>query len=308
MTSEITVIRGGGIGDFVLTLPAIQHLRLRFPGLTLRLVGNPVVASLARPEFVVDHNSAALLGLYHDSGGNEQALESIFGASVFILAYTTEATEPFARRLKAITSGEVIAHDPRPVEAGGHMIEQLCAPLERNLNSSYILSTPQIDLSHANLTYWQKLAADYKPAPILVVHPGSGGERKCWPAECFADLIEQAASIGLQVVVILGPAEEKLRPFLESVVSKTVDIASPPDILQLAGVLHKADLYLGNDSGPSHIAAALGTPSVVLFGPTDPAFWGPRGRTVEILRSTDGKLTSLKVSSVLAALKRMLPR
>ena len=119
MTSEITVIRGGGIGDFVLTLPAIQHLRLRFPGLTLRLVGNPAVASLARPEFVVDHNSAALLGLYHDSGGNEQALESIFGASVFILAYTTEATEPFARRLKAITSGEVIAHDPRPVEAGG---------------------------------------------------------------------------------------------------------------------------------------------------------------------------------------------
>ncbi len=297
----ITIVRGGAIGDFVLTLPAIQALWSHYPGHTQQIVGNPGIVQLAHPEKIVDIHSPSLIGLYSDSVRSDPELNSVFGDSAVVLAYTTQGSAQFAQRLSESTSARILVHDPRPDGSSEHIGEQLFAPVQAaDLADSFDL--PRIDLTPSELELSVRLLGESTELHTIVVSPGSGGRRKCWPIERYADIVEEVVAIGLRAVVILGPAEEHLadRSFLRS--SRYVRIVQPPDLVQLAGLLQSADLYIGNDSGPSHIAAAVGVPSVVLFGPTDPALWAPRGRSVEVIESPDGDMDSLGVDSVLECL------
>lgn len=107
-----------------------------------------------------------------------------------------------------------------------------------------------------------------------VIHPGSGGERKNWPMESF---IHVAEALGQHVVWLAGPAEERIA-FPPGVTPHYVD-----NLVDVARLLTGARLYIGNDSGITHLAAAVGTPTVAIFGPTDPKVWAPRGRRVEVV-------------------------
>jgi ADP-heptose:LPS heptosyltransferase len=299
--ATVTVFRGGAIGDFVLTIPAIHALWSRYPGHTRQIVGNPGVVRLARPDKIVDINSPSLIGLYADSARPGEELSSIFGDSAVVLAYTTQHTAAFARRLGASTSARILVHDPRPNGSTEHMTSQLFAPLHA-CGFADTLDDPRIELTEDDLEYARRLLGAESGFRTIVISPGSGGKRKCWPMERFAAVIEQLVASGWRAVVVLGPAEEHLagRTCFRS--SDEVIVVQPPDLSRLAGLLHGADLYLGNDSGPSHIAAAVGAPSVILFGPTDPDLWAPRGRSVEVIRSPDGDMDLLKVDPVLESL------
>ncbi len=103
----------------------------------------------------------------------------------------------------------------------------------------------------------------------IVVHPGSGGRDKCWPMEHFRELIDQLPG---DVPMICGEVEGKLPG---ARFCATLD--------ELAGVLETARLFVGNDAGPTHLAAAMGVPTVALFGPTDPQRWAPIGPAVTVL-------------------------
>ena len=82
----------------------------------------------------------------------------------------------------------------------------------------------------------------------------------------------------------------------------------PGDLRSMAGLLRHADLFIGNDSGPGHIAAAVGTPTLTLFGPSDAETWAPRHPLARVLKAPDGHLPSLSVESVLrAALEMFAP-
>jgi len=113
----------------------------------------------------------------------------------------------------------------------------------------------------------------------VAVHPGSGGRRKCWPARRFAEL---AGRLDAPVLLIEGPADaDACREFFQTVppscpVLRGTDLPLP----RLAAFLMESRGYIGNDSGVSHLAAALGAPTVAVFGPTDPAVWAPLGPRV----------------------------
>jgi ADP-heptose:LPS heptosyltransferase len=108
----------------------------------------------------------------------------------------------------------------------------------------------------------------------IVVHPGSGGRDKCWPPERFAALVDRLRSIH-SVRVIAGEAEADRGVAGEAQVLLTLDA--------LHDALVDASLYIGNDSGPTHLAAWLGVPTLALFGPSDPRLWAPIGRAVTVL-------------------------
>jgi ADP-heptose:LPS heptosyltransferase len=123
----------------------------------------------------------------------------------------------------------------------------------------------------------------------IVIHPFSGSQRKNWPLHYFRAL---ACRLPLPVEWSAGPEE-------------ALDGATRFDnLLDLAGWLAGAELYIGNDSGITHLAAATGTPTLALFGPTAPNLWAPRGHNVMVIHHEP--LDSLAVQNVLDAANRLL--
>src|SRR5579864_4809532 len=122
---------------------------------------------------------------------------------------------------------------------------------------------------------------------FAVIHPFSGGFKKCWPLERYREL---ASRLSMPVRWCVGP-EETLE-----------DAVRIDDLYELAGWLATARVYIGNDSGITHLAAAVGTPVVALFGPTDPRIWSPRGRDVSVIAKP--RLEDIDVGEVAAAVLR----
>jgi heptosyltransferase-3 len=121
--------------------------------------------------------------------------------------------------------------------------------------------------------------------PFLCLHPGSGSESKNWPKENFLELARATLlSLQLPCTVLLGPAEKEQKAFWAASRGVSLQVMEGLSIVEVCGVLQRAALYVGNDSGITHLAAAVGAPVVALFGPGDPARWAPRGDPVEILR------------------------
>jgi ADP-heptose:LPS heptosyltransferase len=119
----------------------------------------------------------------------------------------------------------------------------------------------------------------------VLVHPGSGAKRKCWPPDRFVEVIRRLRADGRRVRVVLGEVELETWP-AEDVkrVENAADVVRPQDYLALLAELMNAGGYVGNDSGPSHLAGIVGLPTVALFGPSNPAHWHPLGPRVQVVR------------------------
>jgi hypothetical protein len=149
---------------------------------------------------------------------------------------------------------------------------------------------------------------------LLVIAPGSGNPEKNWPLSSYYEVARALAwEGGLKVVWLAGPAEEPLLPYIQGLAAaqeQTVWVCAP--LLRVAGLLSRTHLFLGGDSGPTHLAAAAGARRVVaLFGPTDPRLWAPLGDQVTVLTPPGGagakaSLTRLSPESVLGQLRHFL--
>lgn len=126
------------------------------------------------------------------------------------------------------------------------------------------------------------------------IHPFSGSRRKNWPLDRFRELCRR---LKMPVVWCAGPEEQ-----LEGAVRFD-------DLYTLACRIAQASVYIGNDSGISHLAAAVGTPTVALFGPTDPCIWAPRGTHIEIVRTAvpGEPIDRIPVDAVLLAFQKLIP-
>jgi heptosyltransferase III len=120
--------------------------------------------------------------------------------------------------------------------------------------------------------------------PLALVHPGSGSRHKCVKPEILLPVLEGLEAQALEPALLEGPADhEMVERLLPRMVRRPVRW-SGLSIRLLAGVLSHVDLFLGHDSGVTHLAGLLGTPTVALFGPTDPARWAPRGPAVMVIQ------------------------
>jgi heptosyltransferase-2 len=152
---------------------------------------------------------------------------------------------------------------------------------------------------------WRILAAaSVAPKRLVALHPGSGGTAKRWPASRFAALARWLIAEGATPVVIAGPADDDvLGTLLGSVgAADRMIVVRGASIGALVEILRTCVLYVGNDSGITHLAALVGIPVVALFGPSDPALWAPPGRRVHIIRATLDDLRNLSVEDVHSAI------
>jgi hypothetical protein len=186
-----------------------------------------------------------------------------------------------------------------PAGARGHLLdiwaEQLGVPVPPA--PAWTVPPPMREQAERALA----LAGADPLGPFVVLHPGSGGRDKCWPLPSFEALAESLLD---PAVFVLGPAElDRWDAAAIDRLGRRHVVLKAPSLANLAGVLALAGGYVGNDSGPTHLAAAVGTPTLALFGPSEPAHFAPRGRKVRLLHAAS--LPDLSPADVLAAVQAL---
>ena len=292
--STVCVYLAGALGDFLLALPALQALRSACPGARIDLAGNAGWLPLALASGAVDRTlslDALPLHLgFQDSLPTGHDLHRFLSRYDLILSWFGDREGHWERTLRQAGGGVVhVFPFHRRTDFDGHV-------------SGYFLDTLRragIDLTKAAgrppwpaARLWnpdrvrrllpQRFGED---EPGLCIHPGSGSPSKNWPQENFLQVaLETGRRWGLPAVVLLGEAEEQQLSFWRKAETRQVRLKSGLNLPEVSDTLRRALLYLGNDSGISHLAASLGVPTLALFGPTDPVKWSPLGPRVRVLQ------------------------
>ena len=298
--NRILVIRGGAIGDFVLTLPAVKLLRDRFPNAHLEILGYKHIAALAEKRFYAEAvrsiESASLAKFFAKDSVLPADLLDYFGSFDLILSYLYDPDGIFEGNVKKSGSGVFVA-GPSKLDKNQHAAFQLARPLQvlgLSLSDPAARLFPTDDdrraVSHLfDSCRWK-----------IVFHPGSGSETKNWPIENWIALGHALFERGRGLMVVGGEADtaqiERLKAQWNGKAVRFVKHLSLP---HLAALLEES-LFVGHDSGISHIAAAAGARCLLFFGPTDPQIWAPRNERVTVLRAPGGEMERLEVETVLA--------
>ena len=308
---SILVFRGGALGDVLLAGPALARLREAYPSARMTLVAKrgyaEVLEETLRPLALSELGSSRFSPLFLEGGALSDRLKDFVRSFDLVISWLGPADEPFARNLiaagaKRLLAGRAFPEDGRALHAADHLMGTL-----DELGLPGRGEPLEVRLPAYNAQTCDKLLADCDvkvTEPLLAVHPGSGGLKKCWPTERFVSVARKVAELrGMQVLWLVGPAEvERAERFCTALPKSFVVMASVP-MMMLAGVIQRARVYLGNDSGVTHLAAAVGTPTLALFGPTPPEVWAPRGEHVAVLHKR--RLDSLKEEVVLERLTAM---
>jgi heptosyltransferase III len=308
---RILVIRGGAIGDFILTLPAIAALRSRFPDAYLEVLGYPHIVQLAVAGGLVDGvrpiEARTLAGFFASGGELAGELTDYFSEFDLIISYLYDPDGIFQANISRCSPAEFLTGPHRPNETEKtHATKVYLKPLER-LAIFDVDLVPKLPLSVADP---EPVLPLHTSAPLpwrLAVHPGSGSERKNWPETKWALLLRQLmAETTVHLQLVGGEAEgHRLQRLSAALPPERVRVAQSLPLAQLAHVLADCEGFIGHDSGISHLAAALGLPGLVLWGDTIEEIWRPPSERVEILRFSDG-LAELSVEEVFSRLSELL--
>lgn len=294
---RLLILRGGALGDFIVTLPVFAALRRRWPRAHIELVGYPHIAELARLGGLVDSVAslhaariARFFGLRPEIPDEQRAYIRSFD---LIFNFFHDPDETVKLNLETAGARQVISGSPLVTEL--HAVDHFLKPLEclaiYEAGAAPALTLPDEDRAagRARLAAW---------ANPWILHPGSGSPKKNWPAGNFIELARRMRADGrCSPIFLIGEADEQPREALARNAPE-FPILEGLSIREAAQVLSAATGYLGNDSGVTHLAAALGVRTFALFGPSNPALWSPRGANVNLIPSPDGNLNALAVKRV----------
>jgi heptosyltransferase-2 len=279
-------IRGGALGDFILTLPAIRAFCSAYPAARVEILGYPHIAVLAEKRgyaaAVRPIDQRGMAGFFAEGGDLDPVLVSYLGSFDLVVSFLYDPDTVFQRNLRRAGATGLLAAEGRP-GAGAHASEQLAAWLPK-AGVRAAIEAPRLFPSEADAA---EAAAAHPPAGAarVVLHLGSGSPSKNWPARRFAGLAARLAGKGFEVLAVDGPADEPARKeFWASPLPPGVRRCSGLKLNVLAALLSRCAAFVGHDSGISHLAAAAGAPVCAIFGPTDARVWRPRGERVVVLQ------------------------
>jgi len=307
--TRIAVLRGGGLGDLIYTYPALYALKNAYPGATITLLGTPIHAALAAATQgpVDDVEMLPVAQGVHDGPRNgerfgdeaedvaaQEAFFEAMRASEFDVAFQMHGggrfSNPFLLRLGARHTVGTRTKDAEP--------------LERNLDYVYYQNEPDRWVEVAGLAgapsmvapplvpgleHQQNIAGvrDPERKSLVIVHPGATDPRRRWPASYFAEAAAGLAREGAQVLVVGDRSEKALAQEVAELAVRHLpepdrnavrSVAGELDIGDLAALLASATAVLASDSGPRHLAQALGTPTVGIYWVGNAFNAAPRGR------------------------------
>jgi heptosyltransferase III len=297
---KILVIRGGAIGDFILTLPAIAALRRQFPAAHLEVLGYPHIAQLALAGDLVNRvqsiEAGALAGFFARGGDLSEDLADYFSEFDLILSYLYDPDGIFQTNVGLCTGAQFIAGPYRADEgARVHAAKTYLRPLER------------LAIFDADPIPRLRVAAETPRRRPLALHPGSGGEHKNWDEAKWAGLLGHLVeATDLDLLLVGGEAEgERLQRLAAGLPLARLRVAQSLPLAELACRLAGCRAFIGHDSGISHLAAAVDLPCLVLWGDTAEGIWRPPSEKVIVLRHPGG-LARLRVTEVVERLRSLL--
>lgn len=336
---NILVIKLRHIGDVLLSTPVLRALREAYPDAQLTmlvnrgtegiLAHNPDVSEVlciekgswdAQLRFVQALRRRAFDCVIDLTDGDRSAVISLATGASIRVGFNAE------HRWRGLLYSAVAT--PRPTDQ--HRVEyDLCAL--RHLGLDPKPGTPVLHVSQSEevvVETWLReagLPSSKEAPPLLLLQPGARYSLKVWPHERFVELADRLAE-RFSCRILLG-GDQREREIAEQIARKMRDapkvVAGKFSLLQFAALVKRCALFVGNDGGAMHIAAAMGTPVVALFGPTYPRRWGPRGGPAQViykgldcracyhptcLRGDDSCMQQITVDEVFAAASRMLER
>jgi ADP-heptose:LPS heptosyltransferase len=312
---KILVIKFGSLADFVPALAAMRRIRLAHPRAKITLLTTLQFEALAKASRYF--NTIETDGVPEGFGG-WMALVSRLRRARYQRVYDLQTTpqtnllfqmlRPFPPPWSGTAAGCALAHR-NPARGRMHTLERHADQLKQAgiwPDAPLIAGTaPPPDLS------WiidraldnRPVAGGVKPKPYVVLVPG-GQKEKRWPIERFGELAGLLRVKGFDIVVIGGPEESALARAIQRH-AQARDLTGRTDYAQIATVAARAALAVGNDTGPMHLIAAAGTPTLALFGKlSDPELAAPRGH-VSVLRAPD--LKDISVAEAMRATQHLIP-
>jgi heptosyltransferase-2 len=298
------VIRGGALGDFILTLPVLSALRGNFPKSRIEILGHPQFGSLAVAGGLADKvhslESSALAGLFVPDGTSTAEAKGLFSQFGTIVSYLYDPEKVFEKNVIRCFGGQFIAGQHRPDE---NLSVHATAVLLRALEALGIYDgDPQPRLELRSLS-----GAKFDPGsirtPCLALHPGSGSARKNWPQSKWSMLLKELGEwTGWKFLLIGGEAEsERVSRLARCLPTDRTAVGQNLPLIELAGRMSICAGFVGHDSGITHLAAALGLAGVVLWGETKQEIWRPLSEKMDVLCSPCG-LQRLAVGEVIEKL------
>ncbi|MCP5560881.1 MAG: glycosyltransferase family 9 protein [Verrucomicrobiaceae bacterium] len=292
------VIRGGAIGDFILTLPAIRLLRENLPLARIEVLGYPGICDLAKLAGLADATRSlehrTMAPLFAPGAKVDPALKEWLCSFNLVVSYLYDPDGNFRTNMESLGVKTFIQCSHRVSPEAGPASAQLAKPLE-SLAMYLDDPAPRISLPISDPSARQR----------IVCHIGSGSETKNWPLARWRELCGHLTQkYPHHLLTLITGEAEAARGMTAQIQSEWCAIPhehwdSLP-LTELATRITGSRAFLGHDSGISHLAASCGVPSLLLFGPTDPAVWAPATSLVKVLTAPGGDLSALSVETVLA--------
>ncbi len=315
------------LGDFLLSTPVLRALRERFPDVHLALLIRRYMEPVAR-----NNRYANELLVFEEVGTHWrpatlwQFWKQLRQGFDLVVVLNTVSHSLTSDLLSWLAGAPYVLGPSHHLFAGTHrnFFYNLIAPYsesEAHQSAKNLEIVRFIGAATKNLReeitilpeeqewarwYLKKLGFDLQH-PVIGVHPGAGKLANRWPAERFA----QAGSLlaqefGAQVALFYGPNEGDLAAVVDKAAEIPVIRMAGLDLREVAAIMTQLDVYLGNDTGTTHVAAAVGTPLVVIFGPTDPTQWKPWGREFVAIRGQNGQCQAVSVEEVVSKARVLL--
>lgn len=284
--AQINVIRLRSLGDCVLTTPALALLKSHRPDVHIQIVVDPRFAPVFEGNSDVDEIHTDL-GLVNRNGA--RLVLNLHGGTRSMMM-TLASGARYRAGFGHHRYGFVYSHKiPRAQEILG--IERPVHTAEHLASAMFWMGVPHQEIPRA------KLSAG--PAPndfgsYVVIHPFASLPEKTWPAQRFIEVARHLREkIGLEPVFLAGPVDDAAA-FSEFRVWRNAPLSD------VKSLMSGASLFIGNDSGPAHVAAAFGVPVVVLFGPSNPVTWAPWKTASQVMTSRDD-IARIQTTEVIAA-------
>ena len=307
-------IRGGAVGDFILTMPAMQLVRDTLPEIEIEVLGYDSISCLATAAGIaVETRSIEYGPLAHffvPGGELDEELRNYFADFSVVVSYLFDPDGYFHDNLRRAGVQHLVEASHRvddQSEDAPTAAHQLAKPLE---SLALYLEKPFVELRFESEPDDGRSKQNSEGRSIAL-HPGSGSPGKNWSQQAWVEVAQELSKCHPEVeyLIVSGEAEaEVIEEFLHRLDDCGIAYQSARDLPlpDLGSRYRNCDLFLGHDSGMSHLAAACGLPCLLLFGPTTPQVWAPQNPDVKVVAAEDGNLHSIEVTTVVELASELL--
>ena len=287
---NILIVKPGALGDTLLTLPAVAALRRAWPDAGFHWVGYPAYLDWLKGTAYLDacHSIDSRLFCHLFDGLADEPLMEFLSLYDYGIAWIRDPESMAGTAFRRAFGNRCLVSPSFPapgsgIHAADHLLRTLRGIADPRVSAA--LSDAPTSALLDGICFAGERAPGLAFHPLRVmIHPGSGNRQKCWPLESFQTVAEMLRSQAkAHICWLLGPAElhleEEVRRYCHR---RSMELIKNPPLRELSRRLQGMRVFLGNDSGVTHLSAALGVGTWILFGPTDPKEWAPQGAHVHI--------------------------